>query len=115
MQIKLLEARSGLSRDTMRFYERRGIITPPRRLPNGYRDYDERTLAELKFIAAARDVGFTLAEIKTAVPHLRSPVKRCRELLEGLRSRRAAVAEQIAEQRRQLKRLDRLIARFESE
>ena len=35
--------------DTLRFYERSGLITPPRRLANGYRDYDEHTLAELKF------------------------------------------------------------------
>ena len=112
MQIKLIEARSGLPRDTLRFYERSGLITPPRRRANGYRDYDEHTLAELKFIAAARDVGFTLAEIKTAIPHLKAPPKRCRALLDGLRGRRQAVVEQIALHRQQLRRLDRLIQRF---
>jgi DNA-binding transcriptional MerR regulator len=96
MQIKLLEARSGLSRDTLRFYERSGLITPPRRLPNGYRDYDEHALAE----------------IKTAIPHLKAPPKRCRALLDGLRGRRMAVVEQIALQRQQLRRLDQLIRRF---
>jgi DNA-binding transcriptional MerR regulator len=115
MQIKRLEARSGLTRDTLRFYERRGLITPPRRLPNGYRDYDEHTLAELKFIAAAREVGFTLAEIKTAVPHLKAPPKKCRELLEGLQRRRLAVGEQLALHRKQLRRLDQLIQRFGGE
>ncbi len=112
MQIKLLEARSSLPRDTLRFYERSGLITPPRRLPNGYRDYDEHTLAELKFIAAAREVGFTLAEIKTAIPHLKAPPKQCRELVEGLRRRRQAISEQIALHRKQLQRLDQLIQRF---
>lgn len=112
MQIKWLEARSGLPRDTLRFYERTGLITPPRRLPNGYRDYDEHTLAELKFIAAAREVGFTLAEIKTAIPHLKAPPKQCRALLEGLRGRRQAVVEQLALHRRQLRRVDQLIRRF---
>ena len=112
MQIKLLEARSGLPRDTLRFYERSGLITPPRRLAHGYREYDEHTLAELKFIAAARDVGFTLADIKTAIPHLKAPPKRCRALLDGLRGRRRAVVEQIALHRQQLRRLDQLILRF---
>jgi DNA-binding transcriptional MerR regulator len=112
MQIKWLEAHSGLPRDTLRFYERTGLITPPRRLPNGYRDYDEHTLAELKFIAAARDVGFTLAEIKTAIPHLKAPPKQCRALLEGLRGRRQNVMKQLAMHRRQLRRLDQLIQRF---
>ena len=112
MQIKMLEARSGLPRDTLRFYERSGLVTPPRRLANGYRDYDEHTLAELKFIAAAREVGFTLAEIKTAIPHLNLPPQRCRALLEGLRGRRQAVVEQMALQRQHLRRLDQLIRRF---
>lgn len=112
MQIKGLEARSGLPRDTLRFYERSGLITPPRRLSNGYRDYDEHTLAELKFIAAAREVGFTLAEIKTAIPHLKAPPARCQALLEGLRGRRQAVLEQLASHRKQLRRLDQLIQRF---
>lgn len=112
MRVKLLEARSGLPRDTLRFYERSGLLTPPRRLPNGYRDYDEHTLAELKFIAAAREVGFTLAEIKTAIPHLKSPPKRCLALLDGLRERRHAVIEQMTVQRQQLRRLDQLIQRF---
>lgn len=114
MQIKWLEARCGLPRDTLRFYERSGLITPPRRLPNGYRDYDEHTLAEVKFIAAAREVGFTLAEIKSAIPHLKAPAKHCRALLEGLRERRQAVVEQLALHRKQLQRLDQLIQRFGS-
>jgi len=112
MQIKSLEVRSGLSRDTLRFYERSGLVTPPRRMPNGYREYDEYTLAELKFIAAAREVGFTLAEIKTAIPHLKAPPKQCHALLEGLRGRRKAVIEQLAAHRSQLRRLDQLIQRF---
>ena len=112
MQIKTLEARSGLPRDTLRFYERSGLITQPRRLQNGYREYDEHTLAELKFISAAREVGFTLAEIKRAIPHLKAPADQCLDLLEGLLGRRQAVIEQIALSRRQLRRLDQLIKRF---
>jgi DNA-binding transcriptional MerR regulator len=112
MRIKQLEMRSGLTRDTLRFYERGGLVTPPRRSPNGYRDYDEHTLAELKFIAAAREVGFTLAEIKTAIPHLKAPPRECQALLEGLRARRQAVQEELDLHHRQLRRLDELIRRF---
>lgn len=112
MQIKTLEERSGLTRDTLRFYERSGLITAPRRLSNGYREYDEHTLAELKFISTAREVGFTLTEIKAAIPHLKEPPDRCLYLLEGLGRRRLAVIEQIDANRRQLRRLDQLIKRF---
>lgn len=96
MQIKRLETRSGLPRETLRFYERSGLITTPRRLANGYRDCDEHTLAEIRFIVAAREVGFTPAGIKTAIPHLKAPPKQCRALLEGLRQRREAVVQQVA-------------------
>lgn len=112
MQIKSLEARSGLTRDTLRFYERTGLITPPHRLPNGYREYDEHTLAELKFISAAREVGFTLNEIKTAIPHLKAPPSQCRELIEGLIRRRLTVIDELTLKRKQLQRLDQLIQRF---
>jgi MerR family copper efflux transcriptional regulator len=112
MQIKTLEERSGLTRDTLRFYERSGLITAPRLLSNGYREYDERTLAEIKFISAAREVGFTLTEIKAAIPHLKEPPDRCLDLLDGLGRRRLAVIEQLDANRRQLRRLDQLIRRF---
>ena len=112
MQIKTLEERTGLSRDTVRFYERSGLITPPRRLQNGYRHYDDRTLVELKFIAEARYVGFTLAEIKTAIPHLKAPLEKCQELVEKLLERQQIVREQIALHRRQLRRLDELVERI---
>lgn len=112
MRIKALETRSGLSRDTVRFYERQGLITPPHRLDNGYRDYDEHTLAELKFIAAGREVGFTLAEIRTAIPHLKASPVHCPALLDSLHRRRQAIVEQMEQQRQQLLRLDQLILRF---
>lgn len=115
MQIKMLEIQSGLSRDTLRFYERRGLITTPRRLPNGYRDYDKHTLAELKFIAAAREVGFTLSEIKTAIPHLKAPPDECDALIEALKARREAVQVQIELHQKQLCRLEQLILRFKNE
>lgn len=114
MQIKTLETQSGLSRDTLRFYERSGLITSPRRLPNGYRDYNDHTLTELKFIAAAREVGFTLAEIKTAIPHLKAPPDQCDALLQALLARRIAIEEQMELHRTQLSRLDQLILRFKN-
>ena len=112
MQIKILEQRTGLSRDTIRFYERRGLITSPRRLANGYRDYDELTLAELKFIVAASEVGFTLAEIKPAITHLKSPPDKCQQLVDKLRERQQALRKQIMIHRKQIRRLDELIDRF---
>ncbi len=112
MQIKSLEKQTGLTRDTVRFYEREGLITPPERLHNGYRNYDALTLTELRFITAARAVGFTLAEIKPAIPHLKSSPEKCKALVNKLLERRQTVREQIALHRRQLQNLDKLVERF---
>jgi DNA-binding transcriptional MerR regulator len=112
MFVAEIERRSGLSRDTLRFYERRGLITPPVRMDNGYRRYDAHTLAELKFIDAAQSVGFTLEEIRQAIPKLKAPPAQCAELLAALHARRSAVKQEMAALRERSKRLDRLIERF---
>jgi len=69
MQIGELAERSGLSRDALRFYEKRGLIRPHRR-PNGYRHYSEATIFVLSYVQTARRLGFTLAEIETELPLL---------------------------------------------
>lgn len=48
----------------MRFYERQGLIQEPPRTASGYRQYPEDTVARLRFIQRAKDVGFSLGEIK---------------------------------------------------
>ncbi|MBL8592340.1 MAG: MerR family transcriptional regulator [Devosia sp.] len=69
MQIGELSERSGLSRDALRFYEKRGLIRARRR-PNGYRHYPEATLFLLDYIRTAQRLGFTLAEIEAELPLL---------------------------------------------
>lgn len=115
MLVKTVEQRSGLSRDTLRFYERSGLITPPSRTPNGYRRYDAHTLVELRFIAAAREIGFTLAQIKEAIPKLRAPPAQCEALLDSLRARREQIEAQMALEQRQLQRIDQLLLRLGGE
>ncbi len=55
---------AGVGVETVRYYERLGLITQPKR-PNrgGARDYDDNTVARLRFIRQAKDIGFSLAEI----------------------------------------------------
>ncbi|MBL8165485.1 MAG: MerR family transcriptional regulator [Anaerolineae bacterium] len=65
MRIGELSRRSGLSIDTIRFYEKRGLLdeTHLRRSENRYRDYSESTVERLALIKATQAAGFTLAEI----------------------------------------------------
>ncbi len=55
---------AGVKSDSVRFYERNGLLPDPSRGPNGYRVYAPPTLAQLRFIKKAQSLGFSLAEIK---------------------------------------------------
>ncbi len=59
-----LAKRGGVGIDTVRYYERNGLLAPRTRLASGYRRYSELELARLRFIRRAQALGFTLKEIK---------------------------------------------------
>ena len=63
MNIGEASRRSGVSQRMIRHYEHIGLISPPPRRNSGYRDYDARDVHRLRFIANARDLGFSIAEI----------------------------------------------------
>jgi MerR family copper efflux transcriptional regulator len=63
-----LAAAAGVAVDTVRFYERRGLLPAPPRTTSGYRQYDDDALDRLRFILRAKDLGFTLAEIDGLMP-----------------------------------------------
>jgi MerR family mercuric resistance operon transcriptional regulator len=54
---------AGVNVETVRYYERRGLIEEPPRSPSGYRQYSPDDLWRLQFIARAKQLGFTLREI----------------------------------------------------
>jgi DNA-binding transcriptional MerR regulator len=112
MRIAELEQKSGLGRDTLRYYERQGLITPPRRSANGYRQYDQHTLVELQFIQKGKWLGFTLDELKTAIPSLRQPPDRCQALCDALQEKRAAITARLAEDQAKLAALDGLMRKL---
>lgn len=64
LKIGELAARSGLSRDTIRFYEREALLPESARTPAGYRLYGPEILGHLAFIKQAQALGFSLAEIR---------------------------------------------------
>ena len=63
IKIGHLASRAGVGVDTVRFYERRGLLAEPERTASGYRTYDPATVARLRFILRAKELGFTLKEI----------------------------------------------------
>lgn len=114
MLIGELERASGLGRDTIRFYEKRGLITSPLRRDNGYRDYNEQTLAELRFVRRARELEFSLDEISEAMPHFRPEPPFCDQLEVRLLHKREAFRAQIREAEGKIGMIDDLLARLGS-
>jgi DNA-binding transcriptional MerR regulator len=54
---------AGVGVETVRYYERRGLLDPPARTPAGYRWYSAGDLERLRLLRRAKELGFTLAEI----------------------------------------------------
>jgi MerR family transcriptional regulator, copper efflux regulator len=92
---------AAVSIDTIRFYERQGLIAKPRRSFSGYGIYSEEVLDRLRFIGDAKRLGFTLKEIKEL---LSLGVKSTAEC--GPVTRKAEV--KLAEMNAEIARLQRL-------
>jgi MerR family copper efflux transcriptional regulator len=63
MTIGRLAKQTGVNIDTIRYYERNGLIPEPVRRASGYREYEISDVQRLRFIMRAKELGFTLAEI----------------------------------------------------
>jgi MerR family transcriptional regulator, copper efflux regulator len=64
LSIGQLARQSGIGIETIRFYEREGVLAAPGRKPSGYREYDQEAIRVLRFVRRAKQLGFTLKEIK---------------------------------------------------
>ena len=64
MKIGEIAKRSGIGIETIRYYEREGLLQEPERRPSGYRQYDVSTVERLEYIRRSKELGFTLAEIR---------------------------------------------------
>jgi DNA-binding transcriptional MerR regulator len=64
LTVSKLAARVGLTADTIRYYEREGLLPPPDRTESGYRAYEDDAVERLRFIKGAQRIGLRLQEIK---------------------------------------------------
>jgi DNA-binding transcriptional MerR regulator len=95
MQIGELSTATGLSRDTLRFYEKRGLLAALRR-SNGYREYPAEAVEWLCYVRTAQTLGFTLAEIESGLPVLAGAKESGPLLREALRGKLREIDERIA-------------------
>jgi DNA-binding transcriptional MerR regulator len=95
MKIGELEARSGASRHTLRYYEQLGLISPLRQT-NNYRVYTEQTLHDLDFIQRAQSMGFSLGEIGEILNAQRNQLIDCADGARLIEKKMAEIKQKIA-------------------
>jgi DNA-binding transcriptional MerR regulator len=99
LKIGEVAKRAGVGVETLRFYERSGLIDRPERTEGGYRLYDAKALKTLEFIKRAQTLGFTLEEIKRIIDESRAGQSPCKEVREIVRSRLVELDERMKQMR----------------
>jgi MerR family mercuric resistance operon transcriptional regulator len=93
--------RAAVHIETLRYYERRGLIPKPQRNASNYRLYTEATVRRVVFVKRAQEVGFSLADIKELLALRAAPTARCADV----RGRAAAKVRDIDDKLRALRRM----------
>ena len=109
MKISELETLSGFNRDTIRYYERIGLLSSPPRKSNSYRVYTERHLRELLFIKKGRDIGFSLEEIKHGAKIFAVSGKLCKESVTQLKQKKTEILKRIEEDKKSIRKIEKLL------
>jgi len=97
--------RVGVGIETVRFYEREGLLDEPPRGASGYRHYPEAVVPRLLFIKRAKELGFTLNEIKELLSLRLAPDTTCADVKQRAETKVADVEEKMASLRRMKKAL----------
>ena len=100
LTIGQLAQRAGVGVETIRFYEREGLISEPPRRPSGYRDYPLETVARIVFIRRAKGLGFTLKEINELLELRVRPRRNCSQVKRSAEAKIADIDGKIASLRR---------------
>jgi DNA-binding transcriptional MerR regulator len=99
MRIRELGERGGVAPDTIRYYERVGLLAPAARAPNGYREYGEEALEDLRFIHKAQALGLKLRDIQEVMEIAAGGRAPCEHVRAALDSRLREVEARLRELR----------------
>jgi len=97
--------RAGVGIETVRFYEREGLIDVPPRGPSGYRHFPDSVVPRLLFIRRAKELGFTLNEIKELLSLRRDPESTCADVKHRAELKIADIEDKMRSLRRMKKAL----------
>lgn len=106
-----LARKTGCNLETIRYYEKVGLLPAPQRSANGYRVYSPELAQRLQFILRARDLGFTMDEIRSLLTLTDTGAQTCAEVMERAQAHRLRIRRRIAELRRMEQILTGTLAR----
>ena len=109
MKIGQAAAASGCHIETIRYYERIGLLPPPARTTGGYRKYLPEEVERLRFITRGRELGFSLDEIRSLLRLEHNRMLSCAEIDAIAREHLADVRSKVRELNRIARELDRTI------
>ena len=109
--IGLLSKRTGVNVETIRYYERRGIVPTPPRTASGHRRYDETYARRLRFVSRSRKLGFPLEEIRSLLALIEDREYSCADVKRLALHHAAQATRQISE----LRALERTLKRMAAE
>jgi len=101
-----LAERTGCNLETIRYYEKIGMMPNPPRTASGYRVYGDGHVSRLRFILRARELGFTLNEIRGLLDLVDGGTQTCAEVKERTEQHLADVRAKIAD----LRRIEKVLA-----
>ena len=110
LTIGAVAKRVGVAIDTIRYYEREGLLPEPQRRASGYRSYGDSTVAQLRFIRRAKELGFTLEEIRELLTLSADRQRGVKAVKQRAQLRLAAIEQRIAELQRVRDGLEQLVA-----
>lgn len=93
-------SRANVNKETVRYYEKRGLIPKPDRRRSGYRIFTQRHIDQIKFIKRAQELGFTLSEIKELLDLRMDEDTTCSEIKEEAQEKYKDVEEKIKDLQR---------------
>ena len=109
MLIGQLAKRSGFTRETIRYYEKFGLISPDYRRESNYREYGSEALSVLRFIEKTKELGLTLAEIKETIKTFQNQSYPCDRALTIANAKLEKIDKEITRLERYKSNLNELI------
>lgn len=111
MRIGELSRQTACQVETIRYYERVGILPEPQRAQNNYRHYGESHRRRLRFVRRCRDLGFSLEEVRALLAMIDGGAQSCAEVEALGREHLGAVCAKIADLEQMASRLSELVSR----